>query len=654
MIVATAGHIDHGKTSLVKALTGIDADRLPEEKARGITLDLGFAYQRRGNVSLGFVDVPGHEKLVRTMVAGASGVDCALLVVAADDGVMPQTREHLAILDLLGLEAGLVAITKSDRVEPDRLDAVTHEVRALLSGTGLAQAPVLACSSQTGDGVAEVASLLESLAGPTTERPGDGKGFRLAVDRTFTLPGIGLVVTGAVHAGTVRVGDRLTLSPGDREVRVRAIRAQNEEADEARAGERCALNLTGPRLSREDVHRGDWVLAPHLHAPATRLDVRVAVLPSEVRPLRHRTPVQVHLGAASVTGRVVLLEERALQPGEDGLARLSLDAPIGALGRDRFVLRDISARRTLGGGRVIDPFGVKRGARTSARRIFVEALEAGDDAAAYAGTLAAMPGGLDLDHLRLTRNLDPAAEPALLARAGIVAVAGPAGRLGFPGSRLDAMGADLLATLDALHAAEPDNPGLSAEELAATLPRALNPTVRPMLDGLVGDGRLARHGALFHRPGHVVRLGPVDAELWEAIRTIQREAGLDQRRIALIAERLRLEPDELRPLLDKLGRIGWLRRVSKAYYLLPEMVAELARIAEAVAAAHPQSLLTVGQFRDAAGIGRNLTMPLLEHFDASGFTIRIHEGRRIRGDRRAIFGGGDETNTISTTAAAIE
>ncbi len=235
MIVATAGHIDHGKTALVKALTGIDADRLPEEKARGITLDLGFAYARRGALSLGFVDVPGHERLVRTMVAGATGVDCALLVVAADDGVMPQTREHAAILDLLGLSRGIVALTKADRAGPERIAAVTEAVRALLAGTGLAGAPILPCSALTGAGIPEVLARLEEAGDGAAPRGAESeRGFRLAIDRCFTLPGVGLVVTGAVHAGTVRIGDRVLVSAKGIEARVRGIHAQGEVAEEGR------------------------------------------------------------------------------------------------------------------------------------------------------------------------------------------------------------------------------------------------------------------------------------------------------------------------------------------------------------------------------------------------------------------------------------
>ena len=653
MIVATAGHIDHGKTALVRALTGIDADRLPEERARGITLDLGFAYARSGTTSLGFVDVPGHERLVRTMVAGVTGVDHALLVVAADDGIMPQTREHLAILDLLELARGLVAITKCDRVDARRSAAVAADVRAMLAGTSLAGAPILPCSARTGEGIGDLARHLDGAASEAAacETGENGEaGFRLAVDRGFTLPGVGLVVTGAVHAGTVRVGDRLTLSPRGLEVRVRGVRAQNEAVEAGRVGERCALNVVAPRLSRADVHRGDWLVAPALHAPTTRLDVRLRLLPSEARALRHRTPVQVHLGAAAVTGRVLLGEGQALDPGDAAIAQVSLDAAIGALARDGFVLRDVSARRTLGGGRVIDPFGPRRGARTPARRAALAALEAPDAAEALAGLLAAYGAqdriegraedeiggdakgaeGIDLDRFRLARNLGPEAEAALFARVGLVAVAGPTRRLGFAAQRLAALAEDLVVALDALHAEAPDNPGLSADELAASVPRALHPALRPALDGLVAEGRLARSGALFHRPGHVVRLAMADAALWAAVRAVLERAGLDQPRLTLLAEAVGRDPDDLRGLLDRLGRIGWVCRISRAYYLLPEAVAGLAAIARTVAGEHPEGLLTVGRFREAAGIGRNLTMPVLEHFDAIGLTVRIHEGRRVR------------------------
>jgi selenocysteine-specific elongation factor len=641
MIVATAGHIDHGKTALVKALTGIDADRLPEEKARGITLDLGFAYAPAGGLlkrPLGFVDVPGHERLVRTMVAGATGVACALLAVAADDGIMPQTREHAAILDLLGLARGVVAITKSDRADPARIAAVAAEVRSLLAGTGLAAAPVIACSAVTGAGLSDLARALEAAA-TLESSDAASRGFRLAVDRRFTVPGAGLVVTGAVHAGRVQVGDRLLVSPGGQEVRVRAIRVRDGAAEAAQAGERCALNLTGPRLSRDAVGRGQWILTPDLHAPATRLDAALRLLPGEAHPLRHRTPVQVHLGAAAVTGRILLPPDTALAPGAVASAVIALDAGLGALAGDRFILRDISATRTLGGGRVIDLDGPRRGAWAPGRRAVLDALDPRDDRLALDRLLAASDGGVDLATFARLRNVPAAALEAMTAELAAIVV-GPADRRrAFAPARVGLVAGHVLDCLDRAHREEPDNPGLLPEEIGAALATEARPALPAAVAQLLDAGTLTRRGRLLHRPDHVARLRIADAHLFARIRAELAAAGRDQPRLALLAERLGSDPEDLRPLLDKVGRIGWLCRISKGYYVPPEIVVDLARIAQDVATSHPDGLLTVGRFREAAGIGRNMTMPLLEYFDAQGFTLRIPEGRKIRTDWRA-FGAG--------------
>ena len=630
MIVVTAGHIDHGKTTLVKALTGVDADRLPEEKARGITLDLGFAYARRGNCTLGFVDVPGHERLVRTMVAGATGVAFALLVVAADDGVMPQTREHIAILDLLGLGHGIVAVTKSDKVDPTRLATVRAEIRTALTGTGLANAPIVACSSLSGAGIPELAGLLDAAAAtPTVVRP-TARGFRLAVDRSFTISGAGIVVTGAVHAGTVRVGDRLLVSPGGQEVRVRGIRAEDLVTDEAGAGQRCALNIVGPRLSKGDIHRGDWILAPALLGPTLRLDVTLRLLPGEKRALRHRTPVQVHHGAGLVTGRILLPEGVVIEPGGSVRAQIALDAGLGALYGDRFILRDISASRTLGGGTIVDIDSPRRGAWSEERQAIVQALDQADDGHALDGLLEAGPVEVDLVHFARSRNIPAAAMDALADTLGVMVVETPRGPLGFSRTRMNGIRGAVLAMLDETHRTEPDNPGLSQEDVAAGIPTRDRRVLPTILDALVRDGTVARRGNHHHRPGHVVRLSPADALLHDAIRTILEAAGLDQPRLAELAQRVGSDPDTLRGLLDRLGRIGWLQRISKHYYILPSVLVELVDHARAVAGAHPASLLTVGQFREATGIGRNITMPILEYFDAQGLTIRVAEGRRVR------------------------
>ena len=368
MIVGTAGHIDHGKTSLIKALTGTDADRLPEEKARGITVDLGFAYQHFPDApSISFLDVPGHEKLIHNMLAGAIGIDFVILVVAADDGVMPQTREHLAVIDLIGVRRGIVALTKIDRVDTNRVAEVETQIRNLTMRTSLENAPIMACSGPSGFGIDSLNQHLRTAARDTATRKSVGN-FRLAVDRCFTLSGIGLVVTGTVYSGTVNAGDALLHSPSGTEVRVRSVRAENREAEGARAGQRCALNLVGRKLEKEHIKRGDWILAPDAYAPVQRLDVRLRLLAQESRPLKHWTPVHVHIGTVDMTGRVGLLHDKALEPGGAALAQLILDGPVGALYGDRFIIRDQSALRTIGGGHVVDPAPPQRGARTAAIR----------------------------------------------------------------------------------------------------------------------------------------------------------------------------------------------------------------------------------------------------------------------------------------------
>jgi len=631
MIVATAGHIDHGKTALVCALTGVDTDRLPEEKARGITIDLGYAYARvPGGASIGFIDVPGHDRLVHTMLAGAAGVDFALLVVAADDGPMPQTMEHLAILDLLGVPAGLVALTKADRVDAGRLAAVALQVRAMLHGSALAEAPVVPCSAVTGDGIVDLRAQLEAAAAGMPARAATG-GFRLAVDRAFTLPGIGLVATGTAHSGAVQVGQRLALAPAGLDVRVRGLHSQNQASEHGQAGQRIALNITGPRLERDAVTRGAWLVDPALHVPTTRLDARLRLLPGEARALRHWTPVHVHIGAADIPGRIGLLDDRALEPGGGAWVQLALDAPTVAAYGDRFVIRDQSAQRSLGGGHVVDPHPPRRGARKAERRRVLQALDQPDTAPALGTLLDQAKAGLDLDWFRLTRNVTEAEMQALpmpILRAG---------PLGFSPAHHAGLRACVLAAAADHAAALPDSAGGTSDELLRRLPPAMRPAGRAVLRDLVAEGALHRFGPLLHLPGHAVALTLSEENLWAEIQGALQAAGTDQPRAALLAERVQVPVDELLPLLRKLGRLGRLCRVSPAYFVLPEALSCLAQAAIRAAEGTPGGILTVGRFREATGIGRNATMPMLEFFDKVGFTTRRPDGRRVRSDRIALF-----------------
>ena len=432
MIVATAGHIDHGKTLLVKTLTGVDTDRLPEEKARGISIDLGFAYLPLPNGELiGFVDVPGHERFVRNMLAGVCGIDYALLVVAADDGAMPQTLEHLNILNLLHIQHGAVVITKIDRVDEARVKQVAEEVAALLSTTQLAGAPVLPVSAISGAGISELRESLKKIAAATSSRASADQHFRYAADRAFSVAGSGTVVTGTVFNGRVVPGDKLVISPAGNEVRVRGIQIQGKAAPQAVAGQRCALNLTGTDL--EAVSRGDWVLAPAIHHPTQRIAGRVSVLASETQSLKHWTPVHLHLATADVTARIAIRRGENIAPGQSAIVQLQLDKPIGALHGDRFILRDQSATRTIGGGVVLDPFVAEQRRSREAREADLTALEQATPQATL-DALIKLGRPVDLPRFETLFNLPTAQATAIYAKAEMTQL-GKDTRVGVPRAR---------------------------------------------------------------------------------------------------------------------------------------------------------------------------------------------------------------------------
>ncbi|MDP6353153.1 MAG: selenocysteine-specific translation elongation factor [Alphaproteobacteria bacterium] len=636
MIVATAGHVDHGKTLLVKALTGIDTDRLPEEKSRGLTIDLGFAYQAQddGQV-IGFVDVPGHERFVRNMLAGVSVIDLALLVVAADDGPMPQTIEHLAILDLLGIEAGLVALTKIDRVDDARAAQVAAEITALIAGTGLAGAEVFPVSSLTGDGIEPLAQHLGHLAGTIAARASGGN-FRLAIDRAFTVTGAGLVVTGTIFSGTVAIGDSLMLSPGSMPVRVRGLHAQNRAAKSAGAGERCALNLAGADRGKEMVHRGDWVVAADANGPTDRLDARIRLLDSEPRALRHWTPAHLHLGAADVTCRVAVLEDKAIKLGESGRVQLVLDRPIGAVRGDRLILRDQSARRTMAGGAVIDPISPARGRARPARLAHLAAMETDRPDAALAALVAAAPEGLALEPFRLSWNLT-AAEAEAVRGAVPMVLAGP---VAVTPEHWRALEERIVRALQAWHEQTPDTLGPNEPELRRAMKwRGAPVLLTEALSRLTADGRVHRQGSVFHHPDHRIVLSGADKTLWAKIGPLLEAGGLRPPRVRELAEILQTTPEAIDAFMARARRHGLVVRVSKNRLFPHETVAALATIAESLVENAADDHFSAADFRDRSGIGRNLTIEVLEFFDRNGFTRRINGGRRILRPARDVFGG---------------
>src|SRR5229473_3082609 len=366
LILGTAGHIDHGKTSLVKALTGIDCDRLPEEKARGITIDIGFAILDLGDFRLGIVDVPGHERFIKNMLAGATGIDLAVLVVAADDSVMPQTREHLEILRLLGLRHGLIALTKSDLVDGETCEVVELEIRELVQGSFLEHAPIIRTSAQTGEGIDELKNAIAEICRHVEART-DKEWFRMAIDRSFIVQGHGTVVTGSVTAGSLRIGDEVDWLPRRERVRVRSLQNHDRQVEEVHRGMRAAINLAG--VHHEDVIRGQELATPGYLEPSRVLTVRLHCLADVKRPIKHRAPVRFHLGTAELMSSVALLDCDTIEPGQWGLAQLFLEAPATATWGQPFVVRESSAAQTLGGGQVLQPVAKK------IRRRHLEILE---------------------------------------------------------------------------------------------------------------------------------------------------------------------------------------------------------------------------------------------------------------------------------------
>ena len=595
MIIGTAGHIDHGKTTLVKALTGVECDRLKEEKARGITVDLGYAYTPSSfGETLGFIDVPGHEKLIHNMLAGATGIDFALLVVAADDGPMPQTREHLEIIELLGIRRGAVALTKIDAAAVHRQKEAKTEIEQLLAGTALAGTPIFPVAATTGEGIAALKSHLEVAAAELGERRAEG-GFRLAVDRCFTLSGVGTVVTGTAFAGEVKVGDQLLLSPPNKPVRVRSLRVQDAPAESGHAGQRIALALAG--IEKSEVTRGQWIVAPALHAPIRRLDAKVRVLSGQPA-LKHWTQVHLHLGAEDVPARIALLGADEIAPGGEGWAQLTLEREIGALAGDRFILRDASARHTIGGGVALDIFPPNRKKRSAERLAMLAALADNDPGIALRLAAEQQPAGVELAPYALNRNLDAKALTAQCGRLGLIVVGGTA----FAPQGWLELEARLLAALAAEHERAPDMPGVERDRLRRlTLPTLSRPAFDALLATPLADGRIVQTHAWLHLPEHRVQLAKATG----------------------VAE------DSVRALFKRVARFGEAYPVAHDHYFTAEAVADLAR--RVAALSERDGHARAATLRDEIGGGRKVAIHILEFFDRIGYTRRVRDTHVPRG-----------------------
>jgi selenocysteine-specific elongation factor len=639
MIVGTAGHIDHGKTALVRALTGVDTDRLKEEKARGITIDLGFAYMPApGGEVIGFVDVPGHEKFVHNMLAGAGGIDFALLVIAADDGIMPQTREHLAILDLLGIDRGLVAMTKVDLVDAERPKVVRAEIARALEGTGLAASEIVPVSAVSGEGIDTLRARLFAHTQAVERKPAEGR-FRLAVDRSFTLSGVGTVVTGTVVSGAVAVGDHVVVSPSGLPARVRSIHAQNRAVERGQAGERCALNLAGDGVAKDAIHRGDMVLDPFLHAPTDRVDARLRLLASERKPIAQWTPVRLHHAALEVGARIVLLEDAPIAPGGQANVQLVLERLIAATAGDRFVLRDTSAQRTIGGGTFLDLRAPTRKRRAPDRLAQLRAHGIGDSEHALAALLQCPPAFVDLTAFARDRALAADEVERLAERLGLMRIALPRTVVALLPDRWLALKNGMLDRLAAFHQDNPDLPGIGLERLRLALePRLPAPAFAAALQMLARLREVALDGAWVRLPSHQVQLGAAEEKLWCRMQPLI--AGKERfrpPRVRDVAAVLGGAEAEVRRILKLLSRLAKVDEVAHDHFFLRDTVAEMVEIASALAAEAEGGQFTAAAFRDRLDNGRKVAIQILEFLDRHGVTIRRGDLRRMNKHRLDLF-----------------
>ncbi|MFC0266569.1 selenocysteine-specific translation elongation factor [Kushneria aurantia] len=636
MIIGTAGHVDHGKTALIHALTGIGTDRLREERERGLTIEAGYAYPEGiSDFELGFIDVPGHERFIHNMLSGVAGIDTMLLVVAADDGVMPQTREHMQILHLLGIGRGVVALTKCDLAERAQIERVRGEIEALLAGTPLAGADIFELSSHTGDGVAALRETLWQRA-RSSEAPAATGYFRLAVDRAFTRSGAGLVITGTVVAGEIAVGASVRLYPGLQRARVRGLRRQNREADRACRGDRLALNLAGPGVDRSTLGRGDWVFDEALPAtPLQRVDIAFELL-AEAPPLAHWSGVHVHLGASHVTGHIALLEGQQLAPGGRMLAQLVLDRPLHACCGDRLIVRDHGARHTLGGGVVLDIAPPRRGKRSAARLEWLESCRKAvrdrnamtlDEPLAVA--LAQRDDGADVYLLASNFNRTPSELTRRFEALGARVISAGEERRAFSPQALARLEQRIIGVVADNHEREPATAGTERERLRRqTLPGLPGTLFRQLLTPLIEAGRLQQQGPFVALPGHQARLSADDEALWQRIEPLLTASPFEPPRVRDIATRESIDERRVRAVLTAAARLGRVYHVRRDHFFLAPVVYDMARLVGELEKA--EGAARVASFRDRLGTGRKLALSILEFFDRIGFTRRVRDDHVIR------------------------
>lgn len=631
LILGTAGHIDHGKTSLVRALTGIDTDRLKEEKERGITIELGFAHlELPGDIQFGIVDVPGHERFVRTMVAGVGGMDLVMLVIAADEGVMPQTREHLEICQLLGVKKGLVALTKCDMVDEDWRQLVVEEVRDYLVGSFLEEAPVIPVSAKTSDGLDELRTALAELAAEVDEKSGDGP-FRLPVDRVFTIAGFGTVVTGTLLSGEIATGAEVEVLPSGLTSRVRSVQSHGKKSERAAAGQRVAVNIQG--IDHDDISRGDVVVPRGVFQTTRTVDARIDYLPSAARELKHRATLRLHSATYEVSAQVILLDRDTLGPGESAFVQLRLKSPVLLLPGDYFIVRSYSPQITVGGGVVIDPAPPRRRRRSAQALQLLEALGGGEDADKLQLLVQeSLLSGIPLEELVIRSGLPvkrvEAALAGLLTQGHVVQVLRDP-RIFLAREEFDTLKSMLLSALEDYLRDNPLKEGIGKEELKARIPKRSDLRFfGPVLNSLDKDGKAIVDRELVKKPGHKATAVVDQAALLAKLEKALRQGGAEPPTIKELCDAVHCGEKDVLEHLNLLVREGRVVKIKADLFYDPEPLQDLRE--KLVAFLREKGEITPPQFRELTGLSRKFMIPLLEYFDQEKVTIRVGDKRMLR------------------------
>jgi len=628
LVIGTAGHIDHGKTELVRALTGVDTDRLKEEKERGMTIDLGFAeFRVSEEIGAGVVDVPGHDRFVRNMLAGSTGIDLVLLVIAANEGIMPQTREHLAICELLRVPRGLVVLNKIDLAEPDWLELVRSEIAEYLKGTFLAGSPIVPVSARTGQGIPELRMEIARAAAGIRPR-GETSTFRLPVDRSFTIKGFGTVVTGTVLGGRVSSGDQVVVLPAGVSARVKGIETHKRKSDFALPGQRAALNLSG--VEKAEIKRGDVLVHPDTLDASRLLDVSLKVLPGEGRGLKNWAEIRFHAGTAEVIGKVRLLGREKIAPGEEGFAQILLKEPVVVVARDRFVVRQASPMITIGGGEILDPLpGHKHRPRDPGVTSWLQGLkDSGNSDLVLAHVRRAGLRGAEAPELMVRVPLNrQEIQEELKKLGGEGKVASSSRGRYFPAEGIRTLADAVWKKVEEFQQSNPLAPGLIREELKGYFPEANPEALGEAVNLLKNAGKVDFDGETIRLSGRSPELSPELRALRDRILKRLREAGPQPPEMAELIQEFKTDKGNLEKILRLLVRQGALVRVGEGLFYPVPTLKEIER--KLVEYLQKGVTVEVPKFKELFGITRKWAIPLLEYFDANRVTLRVGNARKL-------------------------